>query len=334
VAVPVSAINYFGPVLALQMADGLVPVAAVLVLSRAAAFAAYLALALRALPPLRVRPVFRPRLLPPLLAFGGWISVSQVVSPLMLYADRFVVGALLSTVAVARYATPQEAILRLGALSGAVTAVLFPAFAAAREPGRAAGLMARGVAAVFILCFPVTVLAGAFASEVLNAWLGPDYAAQGAAVLRWLAVGLLVNGLAKVPAAFLAAGGRPDLPARLHLVELPVYAALVWGLTAAYGLPGAAAAWVARAAADAAALYWLAGRQLPAVTPAAAPAALVALSGAMAVATLAAITDPAVRAALAAVVLVGGAALAWICLLGEEGRAAVRGTLGGRRPSA
>jgi hypothetical protein len=41
-----------------------------------------------------------------------------------------------------------------------------------------------------------------------------------------------------------------------------------------------------------------------------------------------------VRAALAAVVLVGGAALAWICLLGEEGRAAVRGTLGGRRPSA
>jgi hypothetical protein len=44
---------------------------------------------------------------------------------------------------------------------------------------------------------------------------------RATAVLQVLAVGVLVNCLARVPLTVLQAKGRPDLPAKYHLAELP-----------------------------------------------------------------------------------------------------------------
>jgi hypothetical protein len=55
--------------------------------------------------------------------------------------------------------------------------------------------------------------------------------------------------------------GRPDITAKLHLVELPFYLAGVWWLTVRYGIEGTAIAWVLRVVVDMAALgvvtWWL-----------------------------------------------------------------------------
>ena len=39
-----------------------------------------------------------------LLSFGGWITVSNIVSPLLVYVDRFVIWSFISMEAVAWYA--------------------------------------------------------------------------------------------------------------------------------------------------------------------------------------------------------------------------------------
>ena len=73
--------------------------------------------------------------------------------------------------------------------------------------------------------------------------------------LQLLAPGLLANALAQVPFTLLQGMGRADVPARFHLVELPLHAVVTWVLVARWGVAGAAAAWTLRAAADAALLF-------------------------------------------------------------------------------
>lgn len=310
VAVPAAVVSYLGPLLALRFADGLVPVIAVVVASRVGAWAAYLAVCLRQVPALRSGVVVRRAALRPLLSFAGWTSVSQLASPLMVYADRFVVGAVLTVSAVAFYATPQEVVLRLGVLSGAVAAVLFPAFAAAHGDGApVAVLYRRGATGTFLLTFPAALLLVGFAEELLGAWMGAEYARAGAGVLRLLGVGLVLNGFAKVPSALFLGIGRPDVPAKLHLVELPLYALTLWVLVGRMGIEGAAWTWVLRAGADAAAQHWAVARMLPALAPAALHVLRLSAAAAAVLAVLTAVPNAAARAGVVLLALGALAAL-------------------------
>jgi O-antigen/teichoic acid export membrane protein len=236
--------------------------------------------------------------------------VSAAVSPLLVYLDRFVVGALVSAAAVAYYSTAQEAVLRMGVVSGAVVGVLFPAFARVPEGdgARLAGLLESGVDAVLLLVLPLTLLIAAFAGDLLHLWMGPAYGAAGAPVLAWLAVGLLVNGLAKMPSSMIQAVGRPDLTARLHLVELPLFVGVLAALVWRWGVVGAAVAWLARATADAAALFWIACRRVPEARGVAWRAAWVMVAGAFGVAVMQLLPTPLERGIA---IVVAAVALAW-----------------------
>jgi O-antigen/teichoic acid export membrane protein len=309
VVVPSALATYLGPVVALAFTSGLVPLVAVLSAARMAAWLGYLALCLYEAPELRARPAFSREAAGPLLHFGGWTTVSAAVSPLLVYLDRFVVGALVSATAVAYYSTPQEVVVRMGMVSGAVVGVLFPAFARnTDERGRLAELLESGVDAVLLLVLPLALLLAAFSGELLHLWLGRAYAAAGEPVLAWLAAGLLVNGLAKVPSTMIQAVGRPDLTARLHLVELPLFVMVLGALVWEFGLEGAAIAWVARVAADAAALYWVAWRKVPETHPAALRALGVAVAGGTGIGVLRLLGSPGPRGIALGVAAL---ALAW-----------------------
>ena len=309
VVVPSSVATYLGPVVALLLVSGLVPLVAVLSAGRVVAWLGYLALCLYEAPELRARPVFRREVARPLLHFGGWTTVSAAVSPLLVYLDRFVVGAVVSATAVAYYSTAQEVVLRMGMVSGAVVGVLFPAFARnTDERGRLAVLLESGVDAVLLLVLPLSLLLAAFSSELLHLWLGPAFARAGGPVLAWLSLGLLLNGLAKVPSTMIQAVGRPDLTARLHLIELPLFVMVLWALVWEFGLEGAAIAWVARVAADGIALYWVAWRKVPETHHAALRAIAVALAGGTGVAVLRLLGSPGARGIALGVAALG---LAW-----------------------
>jgi hypothetical protein len=70
---------------------------------------------------------------------------------------------------------------------------------------------------------------------------------------------LLVTGMTME-----SAGGRPDIAAKLHLIELPLYLGALWGLTRSLGIEGTAIAWAGRVTLDAALLFLFARRILPA----------------------------------------------------------------------
>jgi O-antigen/teichoic acid export membrane protein len=313
VMVPGSLATYLGPVAVLALVPTsapLVPVVGVLAVARMAVWAGFFVLCLHEVPELRARPTFHGQVARPLLGYGGWMSVTALVSPLLVYADRFVIGAAVSAAAVAYYATAQEVVVRGGMVSAAVVGVLFPAFAGARpgDAARVAWLLESGVDAVLLLVLPLALLLAAGAEPLLRAWMGAAYAREGAHVLAWLSVGLVVNGLAKMPSTLLQALGRPDLTARLHLAELPVFLGVLGAFVWAWGIEGAAAAWVARVTGDAVALYWVAWKQVPETRAGAMRAAAVAAFAAGGVAALRLAEPPLLRGGLLAV---AGVALLW-----------------------
>jgi O-antigen/teichoic acid export membrane protein len=143
-------------------------------------------------------------------------------------------------------------VTRLLVIPAAIAGVLFPAFAGAaiKSPQLLPALLGRSLRYTLLLLLPITLLVVALAYPGLNVWLGSDFALNSTAVLQWLALGVLANSLAAMPYALIQGIGRPDLTAKLHLAELPIYLVLLWWLLHAYGITGVAVAWTLRVSID------------------------------------------------------------------------------------
>ena len=195
-----------------------------------------------------------------ILRFGGWMMVSNLTSPLMVYADRFVIAASVVAAQVAYYTTPFEVVTRLLVLPAAATTVLFPMMARESATGRnrlAARMMLRGMATMFLVLLPLVVMASFFAYEFLAWWLNPEFASFAAGPMILLSWGVLCNSLAQFPFSFLQSTGKVRQIAFLHLCELLLFfSSLPWFL-ARWGILGAAIAWCLRVALDLLALLAL-----------------------------------------------------------------------------
>jgi O-antigen/teichoic acid export membrane protein len=305
-----------------------VPVVGALVVGRVVAWAAYLIACLKVLPALRRRVAVRWERAADLARVGGWMTVSNVVSPLMTYLDRFLIGALLSASAVAYYVTPYELVTRLWLVPSALMGVFFPAFAATfrRDRVRTAGLVDRSLRAMFVILFPITLTVVALAGEGMTLWMGAEFAAHSMGVLRWLAAGVLINSLGQVPFALLQGAGRPDLTGKLHLAELPLYVAAIWALAGSLGIEGVAIAWVLRVSVDTVVLFLLAARLVPGVA-ALRHAWKVTLAAGAVFAGVALPEELFVRLAVLGVVLSLFAAYAWRGILEPGERASIRAHL-------
>jgi O-antigen/teichoic acid export membrane protein len=253
VRLPLGVFTFVGPLLVVWLAGPQLDwIAAVLCLGRWIGFVAHLPLVHRRLAPGERSGAPQRQWLTRLLTTGGWLTASNVVSQLMGYVDRFALAALASAAAVAYYATPLEIVSKLWIIPGAMTAVLFPAFAGvARQSGLAALQMFRTTTpGLLVVMLPLTSGLALFAHELLSAWLDPVFAESSARWLQVFALGMMVNALAHVPYTLIQSAGHARRTAFIHLFELPVFALALWMLIPTYGIGGAAAAWFMRMVLD------------------------------------------------------------------------------------
>ena len=266
-----------------------------------------------------------------LFGLGGWISVSNLVGPLLTYLDRLILGGLVMMHMVAYYATSFDLASKMLIIPFAITAALFPA-ASGLKPGSDAvkSLYLGTIRVLFVVMFPVVFTVIALAEPGLKLWLGADFAQHGAPVLKVLALGILLNTLAQAPATMIQATGHPKWMAILHVIELPVFILALWLLTREYGIMGTAMAAAGRFGLDALILFVLATRNLVHI-----PVRFLALLTPAIVAAIllvaAAIDKTTVLSLLT--VLVGlplFAAYAWFSLLKMEERSKLLGMLAGK----
>lgn len=220
----------------------------------------------RVIPGFRVEPPRDWRRLRSLISFGGWVAVSGVVSPMLVYFDRFALGARSGLTAVGYYTAPYEGITRLLMIPNSLISALFPlltGLGVVAATGRIDRLFASSMRALLAMMSIPAAIALFLAPVILQIWMGPDYAAQGAMALRILAVGVLINAIAHIPYTFLEAAGRPDVPAKFHMMELVIHVPFAWYLVGRYGITGAAVAWTARVTLDTTLLLLAASRIVP-----------------------------------------------------------------------
>lgn len=267
IRLPMSVFSFAGPLLIVPFFHSLVWVIVILIVGRFLSCVAYLVGCFRAVPLLRHQIILERSVVAPIFKFGGWMTVSNLVNPILVYADRFLIGVLVSVNVVAYYTVPFDMILRLTLIPAAFAGVLFPAFAVSiiDDPERTRLLLLRSLKYIFLAIFPLTLIAVTMAPEGLRFWLGSSFAENGSSVLRWLAAGVLANSLAHVPFALVQGAGRPDLTAKLHLAELPLYLIAVWLLTKKMGIEGTAIACAVRLVLDMVALCFFLDRLLPAL---------------------------------------------------------------------
>ncbi len=330
VTIPVAIMYYLGPVLVLLVWQSLVGVILALLACRLANTICYAWLARRDLPGLA--PAWpRWTLVGPLLRMGGWMSASGVLTQALLYADRFIIGALLTLSAVAFYATPLDLVMRMWILPVAVAQALLPAMASAYATHAAmtAGLLRRGALLVMAAVLPACLVLVAAGPEVLHLWLGAEFAAGGGRVLQILAVGIFFSCAAFAPGALLDAIGRPDVNAKWQLAQAAIFLPLSAALLLWTGIEGAAAAWALRCATDAAGRLFFVARLYPEAAPAARQLALPLAAGGAGLAALLPFAGWSVLGGLAAATLAGFTVAALLALTPAERRDA-RGLL--RRP--
>ena len=298
------------------------------VLTRFFMMGSFLLLSLRLLPEItRANPEASTGEYGKLLRFGGWIWISQVVAPFFSLCERAFIGALLSVAWVTFYSVPYDAVLKLLLIPASLVTTLFPFISAglSSDEGRrqAVAYYRRSVKYTFLIVLPLVLFLVFWSGDILRVWLGEEFASKSDWVMILLSGGMIFSSLAQLPNAALQAFGRPDLPAKLSLFELPLYVAILYYFTSTYGILGTACAWLFRIIIDTAILFVMsrvflgpARQRLSRATWTAVATAVV--GGALAVTGKLLTTNPGVKGVYFALLVVSYGFLAWRWLLGEQ----------------
>ncbi len=265
VRIPAGILNYAGPVAALGIDNSLPAVVAVIAITRFAVFISYAIACMRLMPPSEGAARIEKAILSRLASYGGWLTVSNFVNPLIIVADRFVIASAVSVTAVAFYVTPYEVITKTWILSASLLGALFPVISAlaASKPGALRGVCRTATVQLLAVVAPVVAVLLTGADLLLDLWLGPVFRNQSTAIAHWLAAGIIVNVVAQVPLTALNAMGRADVTAKIAAIQLPVYVIAIWYAAGRFGIEGVASVWAVRATIDATLLFTAANALLP-----------------------------------------------------------------------
>ncbi|MFT9257882.1 MAG: flippase [Acetobacter sp.] len=249
--VPISVMYYLGPLLILHVWDSLVGVMFMLALCRLAMTVGYGLVCLRIMPALRhARPAWRE--LRPLFRIGGWMTISNLMFPVLSYMDRFMIATVLSAAITGYYTTAFDVVARLSMITMAVTSTAYPAMAASwrKDPAATTALYRNSILTVVGLLFPFCLLGSLFSHDILLLWVGEDFAQNSTTIMKWLSIGVFFFGMDAVAAGFLDGIGRAEINAILSVVEVAVYVPLLLVFLHWFGVNGAAYAWAMRSMAD------------------------------------------------------------------------------------
>lgn len=198
-----------------------------------------------------------------LFKFGGFVTISSVLNPILTNIDKLFITALRSVASLTYYAVPYSLIGKLSVMPFALSSVIFPAFSSLqhssderfrRELHSRAILYLAFMSAFFAVFFLI------FGRAFLSAWLGEDFADRSSAILAVLAIAGFINAVAWPSFVALQGLERPHIPALFHLIETAVYIPSAYLLIVKFGGVGAAYAWLLRVLLDTLLLHAAASR--------------------------------------------------------------------------
>lgn len=200
--------------------------------------------------PLGVGGAFQKSLVRPLFSYGGWVTISNLVNPVLTTMDRMVIGSVIGAEGVAFYTVPFNLVSRASVLPASFATSLFPKLSRGTE-AESARLADDAITALAAVMTPLIVFAVLVLPIFMRVWVGASFAQRAAPIGIVLLAGIWINSLAIIPFEHLQAMNRPDLTAKFHAIELAPFVAVLWIGVHSFGLIGGAWAWTLRVTFDA-----------------------------------------------------------------------------------
>ncbi len=262
IRVPLGLLTFLGPLVVLPFSTSLDVIVIVLLAGRICGAYAYYHYCVATVPAIKQACLVDKSLIRPLLGYGGWMTVTNLLGPLIAYIDRFLIGAVLTMSAVAYYVTPFEIVTKLWMIPMGMIGVLFPAFSTmlSSEREKVVDFFNQGTKIILYLMFPIFLIINMFAYEGMAFWIGKDFAQHSAPVMQWLSIGVFLNCVGRMPFILVQSAGRPDLIAKIFILELMPYVLVLWLVLQSFGLEGAAFVWMVRVLVDTVLMFVLSSK--------------------------------------------------------------------------
>lgn len=246
--------NFFGPFCAALITTHLAALVSTLLLSRLIAFFLFRRCAKTYLTgeasteALTDLSKVSPQIARQLLSFGAWFTVSSVLYPFLAQADRFLIGAVVSAAAVGTYVVPYEIVVQSLILVGAITTVMFPRLSAliGSRPTEGVRAFYRWLMLATTMMLLVSAILAVSLPYLLTLWLRGTLPDGAISVGQILCVGLAPYTVGTMYVALIHAYNRADITGKVNLLEVPIFLAVLYWMTAHHGIQGAAWAWVIR----------------------------------------------------------------------------------------
>ena|GEM_PF-4183651 len=183
-----------------------------------------------------------------LVSFGTFRTVDMLACLMLMQIDRLVVGAYLGAASIAYYSIPQSLAQQLAHMATSMTEPLFPRLSqmlATRDHEGARNLYRRGTR---LLVWFISTAVGCvivMCDLLFRFWLGAEFAARAAPIMRWLALGWGLTAVSVVGVFALNAFGLPEINAGARILQALVLLAgcvalvpRLGAIAAAYSLAG------------------------------------------------------------------------------------------------
>jgi O-antigen/teichoic acid export membrane protein len=238
------------PVGVVLAGGGLVTACLVTLAGTAFQAAATLLLSIRTQPSVG-RPVFDKAIMRKLLAYGGTLTLSGLMSLPLETADRFFLAHSHTTKVVAFWSVAATLATTLQVLPEQLLAPLVPALARLDTVGRRrelTELYRKALVGMFMIMTPPAILLTVVAHPFLAIWAGAEYGHSATLPFLIAVPGVWFFGMTSVPISYLLATGRTGVLAKIRIWEIVPYVVAAWLLTAKFGAAGAAMTWSGRLA--------------------------------------------------------------------------------------
>ncbi|MEZ9855998.1 oligosaccharide flippase family protein [Vibrio breoganii] len=183
-----------------------------------------------------------------MIKFGGWLAVSSIIGPIMVYFDRFFVSGKFGIEISEQYLAVSELAIKIAIIPTAIARVVFVLMA--RLSGNDHRSISLGYSSIIVGVVPFLALLAFFSEPVLNLVIDEKSTELSITIFQLLCIGLAFNAIAQIPFMKLLASGYSKTTAIIHLCELLPYLILLYYATNQYGVFGVAMVWVLRSLVD------------------------------------------------------------------------------------
>ena len=161
------------------------------------------------------------------------------------HADSLIISALAGVGQLTLYSLPFTLTNRVLSITMRITQVVMPAVSALQARGEIERMRSPYLAYsryAFYLNSFFGLLLGLFGAQILEVWLGAQYAETGGVVVLLIAAGMVVDSLTNMPSQVNDGLGRPKITGLFALARAVLGIGLGYFLTRSFGIVGAASA--------------------------------------------------------------------------------------------